>query len=210
VLKNEEDKSMDGRRFSLEVVKLVHKYFGRSKLQLWEPFFDEARNEVRVLNNIASCFYICGDNKIAREFFNIGMTVNAKAEQPDPVIIYNSCILEGEIGGAQEDVGLVPLNCLEETPERNTLIFALQLKQSEYFSNSFYLNRRFNRDFFRNQTISTVLEKSYDFLKEKKDQMEFQKRILFNQYVRPADPDRQLRRDPAADGHSELHLLSGQ
>ena len=111
------------------------------------------------------------------------MTVNAKSDLPDPVIIYNNSILEGELGGSEEEVGLIPLASLKETPERNTLIFALQLKQSDSFSNSFYLNRRFNRDFFRNQTISAVLSKSYDYLKERKEEIVYQKKIFFNQYV---------------------------
>ena len=93
------------------------------------------------------------------------MKANSMSEVPDPVIIYNYSLIEGEAAGSEEDVGLMPLGALNESPERNTLMFALQLKQTEYFSNSFYLNRRFNPSFFRNQTIASFMNKSYEYLK---------------------------------------------
>lgn len=135
------------------------------------------------MNNIAACYYICGDRDIAREFFNLGMKANGKSSEPDPVLIYNYCLLEGEKGGCEEDLGLTPLSALSESPERNSLMFALQLKKANYYSNSFYFNRRFNVDFFRNQTIAAVLSKSVSYLSEQREKFEFSKNLLFNQAI---------------------------
>lgn len=169
--------------FSSKILKLVQKYFPQEKFLLWEPFFDTSKNEVRILNNIAACFYVCKDMKLSREFFNMGMKLNAIASDSDPVVIYNNCLIESEIAGSEEESGLVPLHCLQESPERNCLIFALQLKQAEFFSNSFYLNRRFNASFFRNRTLATVIHRAYEYLKTEKDKFECKKRCIFNQFI---------------------------
>lgn len=181
VLKNED--SVNIRILTTKMLQLIARYFPQDKFVLWEPYFDPLKNEVKVLNNIAACFYICKDLKLSREFFNMGMKLNAVTAYSDPVIIYNNCLIESEIAGSEEEQGLVPLHCLQEGPERNCLIFALQLKQAEFFSNHFYLNRRFNVSFFRNQTLATVLNKAYDFLNKEKEKFECKKRCVFNQFI---------------------------
>lgn len=181
VIKSED--SVDLKQFSSQILKLIQKYFPQERFLLWEPYFDATKNEVRILNNIAACFYVCKDMKLSREFYNMGMKLNAISLESDPVIIYNNCLIESEIAGCEEESGLVPLHSLQESPERNCLIFALQLKQAEFFSNSFYLNRRFNASFFRNQTLATVLHRAYEYLKTEKDNFECKKRCIFNQYM---------------------------
>lgn len=120
---------------------------------------------------------------MAREFYKIGMEANDKIPNPDPVLIYNKAVLEGETAGSEEDFGITPLTRLSESPERNALIFALQLKQKQYFSNSFYLNRRFNKNLFQNQSIANLLVSSYEFLKSQPDQFVNERRVIFNQAV---------------------------
>lgn len=141
------------------------------------------KNNVKKLNNIAACFYITGDLQLSREYYSRGVKVNAISTQPDAVIVYNAALLEGELGGAEEDDGIIQLNALNECPIRNTLLFALQLKQTEFFSNSFYMNRRFNADFLKNQTVANVLAQTYEMLKEKKDGFQASKRVIFNKHI---------------------------
>ena len=181
VIKSEDSTNI--RILTNKILVLVQRFFPQEKFLLWEPYFNPDKNEVKVLNNHAACFYICKDLRMARDFFNMGMRLNAVSAYSDPVIIYNNCLIESEVAGSEEESGLIPLHCLQEGPERNCLIFALQLKQAEFFSNAFYLNRRFNVSFFRNQTLATVLNKAYDYLNKEKDKFKCKKRCFFNQFI---------------------------
>lgn len=181
VIKSEDSTNI--RNLTSKMMALIQRYMPQERFLLWEPYFDPLKNEVRVLNNIAACFYICKDYKLARDFFNMGMKLNAVSAFSDPVIIYNNCLIESELAGSEEESGLVPLHCLQEGPERNCLIFALQLKQAEFFSNHFYLNRRFTVSFFRNQTLATVLNRAYEHLKAEEAKFECKKRCVFNQFI---------------------------
>ena len=38
IIKDEDDKSMDARRFTSEVLKIVQRHFGKTGMQFWEPY----------------------------------------------------------------------------------------------------------------------------------------------------------------------------
>ena len=98
------------------------------------------------------------------KIFKIGMKINQTSKNPDPLIIYNNGLMDQKYYNSKEEVWIKSLLRLKESHERNLLILALRLKQKNGFNADFFKFRHFNKNFFEDEGLKSLLKICYNFM----------------------------------------------